>query len=479
MSLSRRSCWALKRFIRFWMRLRLFDPRFRRSLFSRFFLLSTFFFHLSHPSLFERVTRARRSRFRSPHVESRENSVRSAGGSAPSTETNSAAPISRELGAFFLLPFSSRSSSSSSLDLSIFSCLIKRLLRHIQCPSPPPPVPSRAPRRRRRGVERRERELSRRRPESCAAATADCPPASATVAAAGAAASAVATRPRPRPRRRREDLIVSASASASSCRRSPHRRSSSGPPPFDPAKLTVMRLSGAEKESNSRRGRGGGNGSSAPATAAAAAGTSAAAATSKSPSPLFPLPRRYTLTHNDVTGALALSIGSEYNSAQLEGWYVRMIRDEVLAEWRRRRGRGQRKRRQRRSREPMAATEAAAALLLPPPLLPPLPPLTTPSTSSATSPATPAGSPPAPPLPHLPAGDGPRARHDRPRRRRAACRSHPGLGSARVVVHLRSHVRSLDARLVWGTLGDRGGWREPPRLLEGLLEGGSVFFFSF
>ena len=28
---SRRSCWALKRFIRFWMRLRLFDPRFFRS----------------------------------------------------------------------------------------------------------------------------------------------------------------------------------------------------------------------------------------------------------------------------------------------------------------------------------------------------------------------------------------------------------------------------------------------------------------
>ena len=56
-------------------------------------------------------------------------------------------------------------------------------------------------------------------------------------------------------------------------------------------------------------------------------------------------------------------------------------------------------------------------------------------------------------------------------------RSHPGLGSARVVVHLRSHVRSLDARLVWGMLGDRGGWREPPRLLEGLLEGGAFSFF--
>lgn len=54
--------------------------------------------------------------------------------------------------------------------------------------------------------------------------------------------------------------------------------------------------------------------------------------------------------------------------------------------------------------------------------------------------------------------------------------SHPPLTSASVVVHLRSHVRSLDARLVWGTLGDRRGWREPPRLLEGLLEGGESFF---
>ena len=31
MSRSRRSCWALKRFIRFWMRFRLADPRFFRS----------------------------------------------------------------------------------------------------------------------------------------------------------------------------------------------------------------------------------------------------------------------------------------------------------------------------------------------------------------------------------------------------------------------------------------------------------------
>lgn len=59
--------------------------------------------------------------------------------------------------------------------------------------------------------------------------------------------------------------------------------------------------------------------------------------------------RRYTLTHNDVTGALLLTIGTEYNAAQTSGWcvvlscccplpdvcarYTRLLRDEVLAEW--------------------------------------------------------------------------------------------------------------------------------------------------
>ncbi|CAL8460753.1 g284 [Coccomyxa elongata] len=49
--------------------------------------------------------------------------------------------------------------------------------------------------------------------------------------------------------------------------------------------------------------------------------------------PLPPAPRCYTLTHNDLTGQLRLSIGSTYNWAQVSGWYTRLIRDEVLAEW--------------------------------------------------------------------------------------------------------------------------------------------------
>jgi hypothetical protein len=45
------------------------------------------------------------------------------------------------------------------------------------------------------------------------------------------------------------------------------------------------------------------------------------------------LPRRYTLTHSDRTGELFLTIADEYDYAQISGWYTRLMRDEVLAEW--------------------------------------------------------------------------------------------------------------------------------------------------
>jgi hypothetical protein len=48
--------------------------------------------------------------------------------------------------------------------------------------------------------------------------------------------------------------------------------------------------------------------------------------------PVFP--RRYTLTHSDVTGDLFLTIGTDYNREQVSGWYTRLLRDEILAEWR-------------------------------------------------------------------------------------------------------------------------------------------------
>jgi len=50
------------------------------------------------------------------------------------------------------------------------------------------------------------------------------------------------------------------------------------------------------------------------------------------------VPRRYTLTHSDRTGDLFLSIGPEYDRGQLCSWQARLMRDEVLAEWRNQRG---------------------------------------------------------------------------------------------------------------------------------------------
>jgi hypothetical protein len=44
-------------------------------------------------------------------------------------------------------------------------------------------------------------------------------------------------------------------------------------------------------------------------------------------------PRRYTLTHSDATGDLYLTIGADYDREQISGWYTRLLRDEVLAEW--------------------------------------------------------------------------------------------------------------------------------------------------
>lgn len=46
------------------------------------------------------------------------------------------------------------------------------------------------------------------------------------------------------------------------------------------------------------------------------------------------VPRRYTLTHSDATGDLFLTVGSDYDRGQISGWYTRLMRDEVLAEWR-------------------------------------------------------------------------------------------------------------------------------------------------
>ncbi|GJM99349.1 hypothetical protein PR202_ga16440 [Eleusine coracana subsp. coracana] len=62
---------------------------------------------------------------------------------------------------------------------------------------------------------------------------------------------------------------------------------------------------------------------------------SAAATGTKPP----PLPRTYTLTHSDVTASLTLAVSHTVNRAQLQGWYNRLQRDEVVAEWKKVRGR--------------------------------------------------------------------------------------------------------------------------------------------
>ena len=43
--------------------------------------------------------------------------------------------------------------------------------------------------------------------------------------------------------------------------------------------------------------------------------------------------RRYTLTHSDASGDLYLTIGENFDQAAISGWYTRLMRDEVLAEW--------------------------------------------------------------------------------------------------------------------------------------------------
>ena len=43
--------------------------------------------------------------------------------------------------------------------------------------------------------------------------------------------------------------------------------------------------------------------------------------------------RRYTVTHSEATGDLFLTIGAEYDWDALTTWEVRVMADEVVAEW--------------------------------------------------------------------------------------------------------------------------------------------------
>ncbi|XP_073147557.1 protein STAY-GREEN homolog, chloroplastic-like isoform X2 [Henckelia pumila] len=50
------------------------------------------------------------------------------------------------------------------------------------------------------------------------------------------------------------------------------------------------------------------------------------------------LPRTYTLTHCDITSNLTLAISHTINNSQLQGWYKRFQRNEVVAEWKKIKG---------------------------------------------------------------------------------------------------------------------------------------------
>ncbi|CAI9759417.1 unnamed protein product [Fraxinus pennsylvanica] len=50
------------------------------------------------------------------------------------------------------------------------------------------------------------------------------------------------------------------------------------------------------------------------------------------------LPRTYTLTHSDISSKLTLAISQTINNSQLQGWYNRLQRDEVVAEWKKVKG---------------------------------------------------------------------------------------------------------------------------------------------
>jgi len=45
------------------------------------------------------------------------------------------------------------------------------------------------------------------------------------------------------------------------------------------------------------------------------------------------IPRKYTLTHSDLTGDLFLAVGPEFDFHEIHKFYTKLMRDEVLGEW--------------------------------------------------------------------------------------------------------------------------------------------------
>ncbi|XP_042047712.1 protein STAY-GREEN 1, chloroplastic-like [Salvia splendens] len=50
------------------------------------------------------------------------------------------------------------------------------------------------------------------------------------------------------------------------------------------------------------------------------------------------LPRTYTLTHCDIISKLTLAISQTINTSQVQGWYNKLQRDEVVGVWKKIKG---------------------------------------------------------------------------------------------------------------------------------------------
>jgi len=119
----------------------------------------------------------------------------------------------------------------------------------------------------------------------------------------------------------------SVTAPTSRSRRSGHVRAALlDPPDFDASKLEVIRLDDTSGGVHGATEFNGASTSSSTSSSTADPGSHSSGNSSET------IRRRYTLTHNDITGVLTLSVGSRYNKQQLTGFWARVLRDEVLAE---------------------------------------------------------------------------------------------------------------------------------------------------
>lgn len=137
-------------------------------------------------------------------------------------------------------------------------------------------------------------------------------------------------------------------------------------------------------------------------------------------------PRCYTLTHNDLTGQLLLTIGHQYNRTQLSGWYSRLLRDEILAYW------------QFSSDQPVLHIECHISgneTWLAPPFL----------------------------RDYIFRREMPLVLNVINFAEAALLADNPAMAEAHVMVHLASHVPAYHATVMWGKLSDCSSWLPPPR----------------